>query len=376
MNSAKQIRSTALLTVLLSLTASAQVLDVWIGTRHRTSKGIYHTTLNEKNGRLGAVTVAAEIAGPGFLAMHPDRKTLYAVGALDNKPCVAAYRISGKKGSQKLTFLNSMDIGDGGAAHVAVDKRGKTLITAQYGGGSVAVFALNTDGSVRARTQLIEHEGASMANERRQKAPHPHWTGFSPDDRFAFIPDLGLDKVVVYSVENGKLSPAGSATLHSGAGPRHMKFHTSGKYAYVLNELDLTVTAFNYNKANASMKPFQKIAAVPAAELEKEKSKSASEIRVHPSGKFVYSANRGHDTITAYRVDQRSGKLEVVEREFVRGATPRNFNLDPSGKWMIAAGQNSFTLAAFEVDQQTGELAYNGSVVNCPGPICVLFTHE
>jgi 6-phosphogluconolactonase len=187
-----------------------------------------------------------------------------------------------------------------------------------------------------------------------------------------------MDKVVIYKIDvaESKITPHGFGEVPPGGGPRHMKFHTSGKWAYVLNELDLSITVFDYNAKAGTMTPKQTILTVPKEQLAKEKFKSASEIRVHPSGRFVYSANRGHDTITAFRVNQDTGHLSVIERENVRGATPRNFNLDPSGQWLLAAGQDSHTLASIEVNQDTGELTYNRSNVFAPSAICVLFTHE
>ena len=155
-----------------------------------------------------------------------------------------------------------------------------------------------------------------------------------------------------------------------------MKFHPNGKNIYVLNELALSVTVFDYKPDTGTMIAKQTIPTVAAELLEKETFKSASEIRVHPSGKFVYSANRGHDTITAFRVDPTTNELSVIEVEPVRGATPRNFNLDPSGRWLLAAGQDSHTLASFAVNTETGELTYNRSNVTAPSAICVLFQHE
>lgn len=355
------------------------VVDVWIGTgRAKPSQGIYHCTLNTQTGRLSTPELAAEVSGPGFLAMHPTGNHLYAVCTLDGKPSLAAYAIQKNGQQSSLKFVNSLEIGDGGSAHVSIDPTGKTILTAQYGGGSVAVFSVSDDGSLNERTQIIEHEGGSRVVPGRQESPHPHWTGFSPDNRFAFVPDLGLDKVVIYRLDADKsrLEPHGFAQLPPGGGPRHMKFHTGGKQIYVLNELTLSVTVFDYDAEAGSMTAKQTINAVPQEQLVKEKFKSASEIRVHPSGQFVYSANRGHDTITAFRVNQETGTLSVIEREHVRGATPRNFNLDPTGRWLLAAGQDSHTLAAFEVNQATGELTYNRSVVPAPAAICVLFTHE
>ena len=352
------------------------LIDVWIGTSPRKpSEGIYHCKLNTDTGKLTEPVLAAPISGPGFLAMHPQRHHLYAVGKLEGTPSIVSYKINQGKSNSTLELDNSLPIGDGTAAHVAVDPTGKMILTAQYGGGSVAAFSLNDDGALKAATRLIKHEGGSRAVPGRQDAPHAHWVGFSPDNRFAFVPDLGLDKVVIYRIdpENAELVFHGYGDVPPGGGPRHMKFHPNGRIIYVLNELALSVTVFDYDKAKGTMVAKQTIPTVDPNELAKELFKSASEIRVHPNGRFVYSANRGHDTITAFRVDESDGTLSVIEVEPVRGATPRNFNLDPSGKWLLAAGQDSHTLAAFAVDDQTGELTYNRSNVTAPSAICVLF---
>ncbi|TWU47776.1 6-phosphogluconolactonase [Rubripirellula reticaptiva] len=350
-------------------------VDVWIGTGSSPqSKGVYHCMLNTHTGKLTNPTLAAEMSGPGFLAMHPSEKVVYAVGGLEGKQVVAAYTIDG----EKLSLINSLEIGDGGAAHVSVDPTGKMLLTAQYGGGSVAAFSLNEDGSLKERTALIKHEGGSGVVPGRQDASHAHWTGFSPDNRFAFVPDLGLDKVVIYKVdlENATLTPHGYGKVPSGGGPRHMKFHPSGKFVFVLNELSLSVTVFDYNAETGTMTPKQTIPTVSKQLLAKEKFKSCSEIRVHPSGQFVFAANRGHDTVTVFRVNQSSGQLSVIEVENARAVTPRNINLDPTGNWLLAAGQDSHTLASFNVDGSTGELTYNQSIVVAPSAICVMFEHE
>ena len=362
--------------MLTTATVSAENIDVWIGTsRNKMSKGIYHCNFNTANGKLGQPELAAEISGPGFLTFNPSRTHLYAVGALNGAACVAAYKIETNGRKSQLKFLNSVPIGDGGAAHVSIERSGNTLLTAQYGGGSVGVFSLKPDGSIEQRTQLVEHKGGSKVVGRRQDSPHPHWTGYSPDFKFAFVPDLGLDQVVIYKLDadRSKLESHGVANVPPGGGPRHMKFHTSGKWAYVLNELSLSVTVFDYDADQGTMNAKQTIPTVPQSELAKEQFKSCSEIRVHPSGKFVYAANRGHDTITVFQVDESDGTLKFIERENVRGATPRNFNLDPTGSWLLAAGQDSHTLASFVVNQDTGELTYNRSIVNVPAPICVLF---
>lgn len=361
--------------VLFMSSTQAESIDVWIGTGNVTeSRGIYHCELNTDNGKLTQPKLAAEISGPGFLSLHPGGKVLYAVGSLDKTDVVAAYTVN----DGTLTLIDREPIGDGGATHVSVDPTGRVLLTAQYGGGSVASFKLNDDGSIAGRASLVNHEGGSGVVAGRQNSSHAHWTGFSPDNRFAFVPDLGLDKVMIYAIDHdtAELTPHGHAKVPAGGGPRHMKFHTSGKWAFVLNELSLSITVFDYDAESGKMTPMQTVPTVAKQLLAKEQFKSASEIRVHPSGQFVYSANRGHDTISVFRVNQSSGELSPIEIENARSVTPRGFNLDPSGRWLVAAGQDSHTLVSFVVNQGTGELQYNRSLVFVPAPICVLFVAE
>lgn len=359
---------------------NTHVLDVWIGTaRSQTSKGIYHSQLDLRTGKLRGTTLAAAIDGPGFLALHPNGYTLYAVASKDAQPVVAAYEIvSNGHPAPSLRLRNAVAIDHGGAAHVAIDSTGKTLLTAQYGKGSVAVFAVNGDGSIRARTQLHQHDGGAKVVAGRQNQSHPHYCGFSPDERFAFVPDLGTDQVVIYRTDlaAAQLTMHGFASVPPGGGPRHMKFHPNGKWIYVLNELDLSVTTFDYDAAAGKMQAKQTIETVPKDLLQKEQFSSCSEICVHRTGKFVYAANRGHDTITAFRVANDTGTLSLIERESMRGATPRNFALTPEGEWLLAAGQDSNTLASFAIDEQTGELTYNRSIVNVPTPICIVFSQQ
>ncbi len=354
----------------------SETLDVWIGTgRSSLSKGIYHCRFNTADGKLSEPTLAASMEGPGFLAMHPTQSVLYAVGGLQAEQVVAAFTIDRMNDTPALRFLNAVPIGDGGAAHVSLDSTGKTLFTAQYGGGSVAVFSVNADGSIKERTQLIDHEGGSKSVAGRQDASHAHWTGVSPDNRFAFVPDLGLDQVVIYKFDAiaGAINAHGKGVVSPGSGPRHMKFHPNGKWIYVLNELGMTVTMFDYETALGTMTARQTIETVPADRLAREKAKSTSEIRIHPNGKFVYAANRGHDTISVFKVNETSGELTRIQIENVRGATPRNFNLTPDGNWLLAAGQLSDTLGVFSIDPTSGMITFDQNSVFAPTPICVLF---
>jgi 6-phosphogluconolactonase len=367
-----------LLSALLATTVAAEQVDVWFGTttpRNGLSKGIYHATFDTDQGKLTTPELAAEVNSPGFLALHPNGNVLYATGSQAGKPAVLAFKIENSGQQSTLTLLNSQEIGDGGAAHLSTDRTGKVLLTAQYGGGSTAIFRLADDGSIAERTNLLKHGDGSGVVKGRQDKPHAHWTGTSPDNRFVFVPDLGMDKVVIWKldVDGADLSPHGYGECPPGGGPRHMKFSPDGQYVYVLNELALSVTTFKYDKQAGTMRPLQTIPTLPAEVKAKEVFNSASEIRVHPSGKFVYTANRGNDTITAFAVDPASGKLSLIEVEPIRGGWPRNFNLDPTGKWLLAAGRDSNTVAVFQINQDTGELTYTRNMAMVPTPICVLF---
>jgi 6-phosphogluconolactonase len=357
---------------LISPLLMADTIDVYFGTSGKETKGIYRSTFDTQSGKLGQAELAAEIGSPGFLAMNKDQSHLYAVGS-KSEPVVAAYEIE-KDG--KLTLLNTEAIGDGGAAHISVHPSGKFLMTAQYGVGSTAVFPINKDGSVGKRSQLIKHKGGSGVVESRQKTPHPHYIGYSPDGRFAFVPDLGLDKVMIYKVDEkkGSVSSHGHARTVPGGGPRHMKFSKDGKYIYLLNELELSVTSFAYNAKAGTTERRTTTTALSVDAKSRQEFNSSAEILVHPNGKFVYSSNRGDDTVTLYWANEKSGHLAVKDVENVRGAFPRNINYDPTANWMLAAGQHSNTVSVFSIDQKSGEMDYQvGNIINVPGPICILF---
>ena len=366
---------TVLTILLLATPVGAQNVDVWLGT---AKTGIYHSTLDVSNGKLSEPTLVSEISGAGFLAMHPNGRILYSTNR-ENEGGVTAFLIIDKSPnkSARLEQLQSIATGDGGAACVAVDKLGKVLMSAQYGGGSTSTYQLKPNGDLLALAANIEHGKGSGVNAKRQATAHPHWVGTSPDNQFLLVPDLGTDQVFQYQLntETGDISLKSKIPVPPGSGPRHMKFHPSGEYAFVLNELTLTISVFRYDQTNGTFQEIQNIETLPL-ELKDRHLNSAAEIRVHPSGKFVYSSNRGHDSISVFKFSSDNNKLELVERESVRGAWPRNFNIDPSGKWLLAAGRHSNTLAVFEIDQDSGELTYARQIVNVPAPICVLFQNE
>ena len=349
----------------------AEPLNVFFGTGGREAEGIYHATFNPDNGRFSTSKLAAKIGSPGFLTLHPNGKILYAVGRWEGGTGAIGYQITGGE----LEEFTRMACPDGGGCHIAVHPSGKFLLTAQYGGGSVALFPLDSSGKL-GEPAVTEHKGGSKVVERRQQSPHPHWTGFSPDGKYALVPDLGLDQIVIYKVDSSKpaITPNGIGQSVPGGGPRHMRFSIDGKFIYLLNELSLSVTTFAWNSANGTAKTLTTEPALSERDKADESFNSSAEILVHPSGRFVYSSNRGHDSVTVYRADPNSGKLNVVQVQPVRGAFPRNINLTPDATWLLAAGADSNTVAAHQVDPKTGKLRYQrGSIVNVPSPICILF---
>lgn len=380
--SANTLLALCFLSLAMMTNVAAANVDVWFGTttpKDGKSRGVYHASLNTQNGKLSEPTLAAEVNSPGFLTLHPNGKTLYVTGSSTSGNDVSAFRVSGPVGKSELTWINSVDTGDGGAAHLSTDHAGKVLLSAQYGGGSTSVYQLAEDGSIASRIDVKSHakllpQAGSRVVANRQDSPHAHWTGTSPDDRFAFVPDLGMDKVVIWKLDNQtpSIEHHGFGVCIAGGGPRHMKFSPDGSRIYVLNELKLSITVFEYDSKNGTMTAGQTIPTLSEETKSKETFNSASEIRVHPSGKFVYSANRGHDSISVFKVND-DGVLSSTEVEPIRGGWPRNFNIDPTGQWIIAAGRDSNTATVFQIDQATGELTFIRQTQTVPTPICVEF---
>jgi 6-phosphogluconolactonase len=368
------IKAAALLAAwsISAVVTTAAVVPVYFGTGGPGAKGIYRSTFDTTSGKLTPAELAAEVGSPGFLALHPAGDKLYAVANFPGGPGAIGYTF---KADGSLEVINSSPTGDGGGAHIAVHPTGKFLLTAQYGGGSTALFPL--DAACRLGTaKVIKHQGGSGVVKPVQEKPHAHWVGFSPDGKFALVPDLGLDGIVIYRINLDALmlEKHGLAASVPGGGPRHMRFSPDGKFIYLLNELSLSVTSFAWDAANGTAKQLGNVPALSAEAKGKEAMNAAAEILVHPSGRFVYSSNRGHDTVTVYRADPATAALQVIQVQPVRGAFPRNINLAPDAGWLLAAGADSNTVAVHKVDPTTGELRYQTKgVINVPAPICILF---
>jgi 6-phosphogluconolactonase len=364
------IRLLALAALSSPLLASPR--PVFFGTGGPGAKGIYRATFDSESSVLTPAELAAEVGSPGFLALHPSGQILYAAANGPAGPGAVAYRLDP---DGTLSLLDSQPTGDGGAAHIAVHPSGRFLLTAQYGGGSTALFPLDADGRLGPAT-VHEHEGGSGVVKERQESPHPHWCGFSPDGSFALVPDLGMDGIVIYKVDAAapSITRHGFAASVPGGGPRHMRFSPDGAHIYLLNELSLSVTVFAWNAEAGTATQLGTTPALSDQAKAGEAFNSAAEILVHPSGQFVYSSNRGHDSVTVFRAQDGGRALQVTQVQPIRGAFPRNIALDPGARWLLAAGADSNTVAVHAIDQQSGALTFRTKgVINVPAPICILF---
>ncbi len=372
----------ALFTFTLTFTSlmSASSPLIFIGTytpKDGASKGIYAVRLDAATGAFSEPVVAAETPNPTFLAWRPDQHVLYAGGEgldTDGKITGGAVAFTYDAASGGLTLLNARGTG-GGATHLATDATGRMLITVNYNGGFIASFPLAADGRIEPRASLLAHAGPLGPNPVRQEKPHPHSVTISPDNRFALVADLGLDRVFAYRLDpaTGTLAPHDPAyiTTPPGTGPRHTKFSRDGRFFYILDEIDGSITACTWDAARGAGTPIQHISTLPAGFKVTDPDRAA-EIRVHPNGKFVYASNRGHESIAVFAV-QADGTLQLVEITPCGGKHPRNFALSPDGRWLVCANQTTNNLVSFRVDPATGRLTPTGHTATVPQAVCVLF---
>ncbi len=336
-----------------------------------SSKGIYSSVLNLETGRLSDPVLAAEARHPSFLEIHPNGRFLYAVSEVGGEGSVSAYAVDADTGDLKL--LNRRPSGGAGPCHVSIDHAGRNVLVANYGSGSASVIPVESDGRLAEPSGRVQHEGSSV-NPARQKGPHAHSINVSPNDRFAFVADLGIDKIMIYRLDTGKGTLVANqppfAPVKPGAGPRHFAFHPDGKHAYVINELDCTMTVFAYDSVAGTLTEVQTITTLPAGYAG---SNTCAEVRVHPSGRFLYGSNRGHDSIVVYRIDPAQGTLTFVEHETAGVKTPRNFNIDPTGSFCLVANQGGDSVVVLRIDRQTGALEPTGHKVSVASPVCVRF---
>jgi len=308
--------------------------------------------------------------------VHPNGKFLYAVNELanykgPNSGGVSAFAIDRATG--KLTFLNELPSRGADPCYIIFDKSGKFVLVANYTGGSVIVYPILEDGRLGEASAFVQHTGHGP-NAERQEGPHAHSIDLSPDNRFAFVDDLGLDEVLVYKFDaaKGSLAPNDPpfAKLDPGAGPRHFALRPDGKFAYVITEMGRSVAVFSNDASRGTLQHLQTVTTLPADFTGRNDD---AEIEVHPSGKFLYASNRGHESIAVFAIDSAKGTLTTVEITSTGGKEPRSFEIDPTGTLLFAANQKSDNIVIFKIDAKTGKLTPTGQVLDVASPVCVKF---
>jgi 6-phosphogluconolactonase len=346
------------------------------GVVDSTSKGVYVFNMNGRNGALSLIQVV-ELVDPSWVTIDTTFRHVYATSEVStwkgtpNSGGITAYAV---EALGKLSFINDQPTRGAIPAHVILDPSERFALVANYIGANFTVLPILSNGAVASATDVFAVTGKGP-NTARQEAPHPHQTLLDPAGKYVFGPDLGTDKVWSWTLNtsSGKLLPNSNLPYEqvaSGSGPRHMSFHPSGKFVYVLDEMVSSITAFTYDQAAGTFIWLQTVSTLPA---DFTGHSSTAEIIVHSSGKWVYASNRGHNTIATFRIDQATGKLKVINWTSTQGSIPRGFNIDPSGRLMLVGNQNSDTIVAFRINQNSGRLHPTGAITSTPVPVSIAF---
>jgi 6-phosphogluconolactonase len=339
-------------------------------------KGIHRFRLDQATGALEPMGKATAAVNPSYLAPDARQRFLYAVNELktyEERPggSVSAFAI--KPGSGELELLNRQPTFGGDPCHVLVDERRRHLFVANFMTGSVAVYPIRGDGSLGEASDFVQHLGSGI-DPVRQAGPHAHSVTLDPAGRFAFVPDLGLDRLMIYRFDAGRglLEPGRVPwiKMKPGAGPRHLAFQPGGGFAWLVNELDSTVAALAYDRRSGTFRLLQTVPTLPEGVVGES---TCADIHASPDGRFVYASNRGHDSIAAWRVHPRKGTLDLVGHRPSGGRTPRNFAIDPTGRFLLVANQDSDTVVTFRLDPRNGKLRPTGQVAEVPTPVCIRF---
>ncbi len=341
---------------------------------HGKGEGIYRFRLDLQSGALEPVGITTGVANPSYLAFDATQRFLYAVNELksfQDQPTgtVSAFAVDAASGA--LTFLNRQPTHGTDPCHVVVDRQRRHVFVANFMSGSVCVLKLRADGSLDAACDFVQHLGSGI-DPARQTGPHAHSVTLDKTGRYAFVPDLGLDKLLIYQFDatRGMLEPgvAPWIKLPPGAGPRHVALHPGGRFGYLINELNSTVAALAWDRKARGFRALQLVSTLP----EKfDGENSGADIHVAASGRFVYASNRGHDSLAIHRIDARSGRLTYVGHAATQGRTPRSFCLDPTGRFALVANQDSDSIVTFRIDARSGTLTPTGHVAPVPTPVCV-----
>ena len=339
--------------------------------RKARGKGISVFRIDQATGAWELVEVYDTIPNPHYLTLDHTQNLLYSAHGDGSE--IGAYAINKQTGM--LTFLNKQPTEGNNSSTVTPDPSNRYIVLAN--GPGVAVFPINEDGSLAPFTDKVIPSGEPGPYRREQQGPHPHQASFDLTGRFVVVPDKGLDKVHVYRFDAscGKLLPCDPPFVKAryGAVPRHVTFHPTRPYAYVVNELDSTVTAYHWNTKIGELKPFQ---IVPTTPTTYTGDNTGAEIAIAPSGRFVYASNRGHDSIVIFSVEPASGMLDPIGWESVQGRKPRFFCLDPSGGHLYVANQDSHAIVVFRINRETGKLTPTGKIIETGSPSCIVFANQ
>ncbi len=337
-------------------------------------RGIYMLRLNVDTGALEPCGLAEGVINPSYLAIHPSGRFLYAVNELKQfegaaTGSVSAFALDGESGT--LAPLNKQPTHGTDPCHLAIDPSGKWLLVANFASGSVCVLPIREDGWLGDPTDVVRHHGSSV-DPRRQAGPHAHAVTFDRTGRYVFVPDLGMDKVMVYDLDaaEGKLAPNAVPWFQAppGSGPRQLVMHPAAGFAYLINELDSTMMALRVDLARGALHEIQTLSTLPDGYAG---SSFCAEAQITPSGRFLYGSNRGHDSIVMYAVNQAEGTLTCIGHESTQGRIPRNFTVDPGGAYVLVANQDSDNIVVFSIDGATGRLIPTGHSAGVPTPVCV-----
>jgi 6-phosphogluconolactonase len=349
--------------------------SVYVGTyAGKEEEGIHVFTFDEDSGRLERIHGISGIENPSFLTVDPEKNMLYAVSETEKyqgKPGGGVFSYAIETESGRLSYRNERFSFGGAPCYVSQDQTRRYLFAANYLGANAAVWGIGPDGSLKESTAQVRHTGSGPRADR-QEAPHPHSIVADPGNRYVLVPDLGLDRVVIYKLDasTGALTPHGEAKLSPGSGPRHLAFHPRGDLLYVINELNCTITTFAYDGLHGTCRELQSVSTLPEHH---DGENTCADIHVDQSGTFVYGSNRGHDSIAVFRIDAAEGTLTLVDHTPTRGRTPRNFALSPDGKFLLAANQDTDSIVTFAIDQATGRLTPTGDIVSVRKPVCIRF---
>jgi 6-phosphogluconolactonase len=331
------------------------------------SEGVYVYKFNTETGECRFISTAKS-SNPSFLAVSPDKKFVFAVNE-DDPGEVTSFSFNKTDG--RLKQLNQQPSHGRHPCYITVDKTGKWVIVGNYSSGTIAVYPVLQDGSLGKATDTVLHEGSSV-NTDRQEAAHVHATVLGKNNKTLYVPDLGMDKVMIYSFDSktGKLKEAAMPFVmtEAGTGPRHLDFHPNGKFAYLMEELTGSVSVYKIEK-DGYLSLLQNISGLPRDFIG---DVGSADIHVSPDGKFLYCSNRGEsNTIGIFSVSAATGELSWVNYQSTLGKKPRNFNFDPSGNFLLVANQDSDEIVIFKIDHKTGLLTDTGKRVRVPKPVCI-----